>query len=241
MSFPNRLTDLQRRFLEAFAGQGAAFFLTGGAVLAGWALGHRRTDDLDLFTTDDGAMADCDRLVRAAAAAIGATVEPVQSQPDFRRYLIQDAAESMVVDVARDRAPQLRPKVDRGGVRTDSVEEIVANKICALVGRSEVRGLVDLYCLERAGFRVEDFLEDAMRKDGGVTPATVAWILSGLSVPAELPASWKPARPWVWLPTSPACFSQVQGHRTPSDSGVVLHPVPHASLQPGRCKDWGAI
>jgi hypothetical protein len=93
-------------------------------------------------------MADCDRFVRAAAAAIGAAVEPVQSHPDFRRYLVRDADETMVVDVALDSAPQVRPKVDRGGVQTDSAEEIVANKICALVGRSEVRDLVDLYWVE---------------------------------------------------------------------------------------------
>lgn len=187
MSFPSRLTNLQRRFLDAFAAQTSTFFLTGGAVLAGWVLGHRQTDDLDLFTADEGGMADSDRFVRAAAAAIGATVEPVQSHPDFHRYIVRDAAESMVVDVALDRAPQLRPKVDRDGVRTDSVEEIVANKICALVGRSEIRDLVDLYSLECAGFRVENFIEDAMRKDGGVTPATLAWILSGIPVPATLP------------------------------------------------------
>jgi hypothetical protein len=188
VSFRSRLTDLQRRFLEAFAAQTSAFFLTGGAVLAGWVLGHRATQDLDLFTTEDTAMAEGDRWVRGAAAAIGAAVEPIQSHPDFRRYLVRVAAESMVVDLARDRAPQLRPKVDRGGVRTDSVEEIVANKICALVGRSEVRDLVDLYCLERAGYRAEDFLVEAARKDAGVTPATVAWILSGLTVPGDLPA-----------------------------------------------------
>ena len=51
---------------------------------------------------------------------------------------------------------------------------------------------MDLCCLERAGFKVEDFLEDAMQKDGGVTPATVAWILSGLSVPAGLPEGVSP-------------------------------------------------
>ena len=149
MSFRSRLTNLQRRFLEAFGGQSAAFTLTGGAVLAGWVLGHRRTDDLDLFTTDGDAMADCDRFVRAAAAAIGAAVEPVQSHPDFRRYLVRDAAESVVVDVALDRAPQLRHKVDRGSVRTDSVEEIVANKICPgrSLGGSGSRGSL----LSRAG------------------------------------------------------------------------------------------
>jgi hypothetical protein len=60
------------------------------------------------------------------------------------------------------------------------------------VGRSEVRDLVDLYCLERAGYRVEQFIADAARKDGGVTPATVAWIVSGLTLPESLPAGLDP-------------------------------------------------
>jgi len=184
---PSRLTDLQRRFLRAFAARSSAFFLTGGAVLAGWVLGHRWTEDLDLFTTDDGAMGEGDRIVRGAGAEVGASVESVQSHPDFRRYLLRTGAESMVVDLVRDRGPQLHPKVDRGGVLTDSVEEIVANKICALVGRSEARDLIDLYFLEQAGFRIEHFLGDAARKDGGVTPATVAWIVSGLTAPSRLP------------------------------------------------------
>jgi hypothetical protein len=45
---PYFLANLQRRFLEAFAGQTNAFFRTGGAMLVGW-VGIRRTDDLDLF------------------------------------------------------------------------------------------------------------------------------------------------------------------------------------------------
>jgi hypothetical protein len=186
-SSPSLLTDLQRRFLCAFAARTSAFFLTGGAVLAGWVLGHRRTEDLDLFTTDDSAMDEGDRILRAAAAEIGASVESVQTNPDFKRYLLRVGSESVVVDLVRDRVPQLRPKVDRGGLLTDSTEEIVANKICTMVSRSEIRDLVDLYFLERAGFQVESFLSDAMKKDGGVTPATIAWILSGLKVPDTLP------------------------------------------------------
>ena len=101
-SFPSRLTDLQRRFLEAFARRSSAFFLTGGAVLAGWVLAHRRTEDLDLFTTDDQAMSESDRLVRGTAAEIGASVESIQGHPDFKRYLLRAGADSLLVDVARD-------------------------------------------------------------------------------------------------------------------------------------------
>jgi hypothetical protein len=184
----SQLTDLQKRFLHAFAALTDRFFLTGGAVLAGWILGHRRTDDLDLFTTDDGAMADADRLVRAVAAGIDATVEAVHSSVDFKRYVIRAGTEAIMVDLVRDRAPQLYRKIVRDGLRTDSPEEIVANKICAFVERSEVRDLIDLYFLEQAGYGIESFLDAAATKDGGVTPAVFAWLLNSLHIPDTLAA-----------------------------------------------------
>lgn len=73
------------------------------------------------------------------------------------------------------------------GIRLSAVEEIVANKICALLGRWEVRDLIDLLALEREGFRVENHLDDAAKKDGGVTAATLAWVLSSLQIPEKLP------------------------------------------------------
>lgn len=183
----DRLTVLQRDFLRALAARPSGFFLTGGAVLAGWVLRHRRTDDLDLFTTDDGSMRDADRLARAIAADIGATVEPTQTSPDCRRYSLRREAESMLVDFIRERVAQLHDKIVRDGVTMDATEEIVANKICALLGRAELRDIVDLYCLEMAGLQVERFLGDAQRKDGGVTPAALAWVLSEVVVPDVLP------------------------------------------------------
>jgi predicted nucleotidyltransferase len=183
----SRLTELQLGFLRAFMMRTSAFFLTGGAVLAGWELRHRHTDDLDLFTFDDEAMAEGDRLVRGAAAHLGAGVEALRTTPDFKRYLVRKGEEAVVIDLVRERVPALHERVTRDGIVTDSVEEIVANKICALVGRCETRDVVDLYFLERAGFRVEEYLEHAAKKDGGVTPATVAWVLSQFRITAPLP------------------------------------------------------
>lgn len=76
---------------------------------------------------------------------------------------------------------------ERDGIRLDSAEEILANKLTALVGRAEERDLVDLWFLERAGHRVEDALDAALSKDGGCTPATLAWLLSEVTIPDDLP------------------------------------------------------
>jgi hypothetical protein len=42
---------------------------------------------------------------------------------------------------------------------------------------SEPRDLIDVMFLERAGYRVEDALALALRKDAGVDPGILAWLL----------------------------------------------------------------
>jgi hypothetical protein len=150
-------------------------------------LGHRATDDLDLFTTDDAAMSQADRLAQSLGAAVSAAVESLQTTPDHRRYLYTRGEESTRIDFVRDRAPQLLSKTSKDGIATDTVEEIIANKITTLASRSEIRDVVDLYFLERAGYRIDDHLANALRKDAGATPATIAWLLSTLRIPEALP------------------------------------------------------
>jgi hypothetical protein len=82
---------------------------------------------------------------------------------------------------------ELAPQVDSekrrvGPLRVDTLREIMANKICTLVGRCEVKDLVDLYFLDKHGFRVADYFADAKRKEGGLDPAMLSHILSRLRI-----------------------------------------------------------
>lgn len=97
----------------------------------------------------------------------------------------------MVVDTVLERgAERADAKMHIGRVLVDPPSEILANKLTTLVGRMEERDLVDVLFLERAGFRVEDALPAALARDGGCTPATLAWLLSEVTVPdgVKLPA-----------------------------------------------------
>ena len=47
------LTALKRDFLIAFFDRSQAFFLTGGSALGVFYLQHRRSYDLDFFTTEE--------------------------------------------------------------------------------------------------------------------------------------------------------------------------------------------
>lgn len=185
------LSPFQRALLEAFFRRAPAFYLTGGGALAGFYLGHRRTEDLDLFTTEEALDAG-ERALQEAADELGASVERLQTSPDFRRRLVRRSDESLVVDLVRERVTAgQRAKIQRGTIRLDSAEEILANKLCALLSRAELRDLVDVVALERAGLHIEEVLPDAMQKDGGLTPAQLAWVLSELRIgdDARIPGS----------------------------------------------------
>jgi len=180
------LNNLQNEFLREFFRRDNRFYLTGGAALAGYYLGHRETNDLDLFTLEHE-IENGFAIVKEVAQALGANVEPIQTAPDFRRLLINRGDEAMVVDLVREYVFQLeREKREIGGIRIDSPEEILANKLCALLSRSEVRDLVDVRELEKAGFSLENALSVAQQKDTGLTAAQLAWVLSQISLGDDL-------------------------------------------------------
>ncbi len=161
---PGKLSRLQQEVLDAFFERETRFFLTGGAALAGF-------------------MASLAEIARKFKASF----EPIQTSPDFRRFLIRRGEEAVVVDLVRERGVQARiDKAVINGIRVDPPEEILANKLCTLLSRSELRDLVDVRALERAGYRVEVAIPSAMKKDGGLTPAQLGWVLSQIEIGDEL-------------------------------------------------------
>jgi hypothetical protein len=178
----SRLSPLQRDLLEAFFARSSDFHLTGGAALAGFYLGHRTTEDLDLFTPherlEEGVLA-----LKEAASSLGASLEGVRLRPTFRRYLVRRGNESVLVDLVHDPLPQGRAdKPLHGRIRVDPPAEILANKLCALLSRSEIRDLVDVLELERSGCDLTEAVGLAQRKDGGLTPAQLGFVLGEMKI-----------------------------------------------------------
>jgi hypothetical protein len=104
--------------------------------------------------------------------------------------------ERELVDVVVDRAPQIdKQKASFGGIRVDTLREIIANKLTTLLSRSEVKDVVDLYFLEQAGHDILAAIPDAKAKDGGWDPAVVSMLLDGLDT-TELP-------PWLLRALAP--------------------------------------
>jgi hypothetical protein len=140
--------------------------------------------------------------MRRIAEDLQSSLETRQDAPGFKRYALIRPGDGVVVDLVYERAAQLVPeKSSIDGIVVDPREEILANKITALVGRMEERDLVDVYFLERAGLHVEDYLDAALAKDAGATPAALAWLLSEISIPdeAKLPGGLAPSELRAYL------------------------------------------
>jgi Nucleotidyl transferase AbiEii toxin, Type IV TA system len=181
-----QLSALQQDFLRAFFQREDRFFLTGGAALVGFHLGHRETHDLDLFTLED-VIPEGMAAVAEVARELGGTLEALQTAPAFRRVLLRRGAEAIVIDLVREYVVQVAPdKPLINGIRVDPPQEILANKLCALLSRSEIRDLVDVRALELAGYKVEVALKAAADKDSGLTPAQLGWVLSQIELGNDL-------------------------------------------------------
>lgn len=181
----SRLDALQIRILSALAGMRPRWTLSGGAALAGVHLGHRETRDLDLFWHGHETLPD----TRAPVDILrrhGLVVDILQRTPAFLRLRVQEGESTTIVDLIAEPVPVVEPPItaDLAGVEilVDTAHEILVNKLCALLSRSELRDIIDLRALLESGGDLERALRDASSKDGGFSTATLGWVLGELRV-----------------------------------------------------------
>ena len=189
--FSNKGLDrLQLEILQAFASREPGFVLSGGAALVGFHLRHRETKDLDFFCANlDTDLQLIGLSLEDVVRTLGGDAELLQSYPRFRRYQVVRGEESTIVDLVLDATPRSEPPSRIGAVLVDTMAEIAANKICTLIGRAEIRDLVDLITMLETGIDLETTLAAAQKKEGGIDPATLAWVLDELYIShdAQLP------------------------------------------------------
>jgi hypothetical protein len=154
--------------------------LGGGAALAGAYLGHRTTGDIDLFVHDAQEMRSLVGLLPRAAEEAGIGVALLRDVGHLVRAQLEDRDGNKVeVDVVHEPVADIAaPPPPIEGVVIESLTDLRANKLTCILSRSEPRDLVDLYFLDQAGFPPERDLEIALRKDAGIDPGVLAWLLA---------------------------------------------------------------
>jgi predicted nucleotidyltransferase component of viral defense system len=182
------LTPLQSRILDYLFSENFPFFLTGGTALSAYYLYHRYSDDLDLFTLQDEVIGKILPTMELMSKKLNTEFNSVQTEPMFRRFFFTADNEKVVVDLVRDIDYQVnKNKPLFGKIRVDSFDDIVANKICAILGRQEAKDFVDLFFIAKKGYDPDKYVVLAKNKDAGINKATLAFLIKDFSIEAIPP------------------------------------------------------
>src|SRR5215831_6242870 len=176
---PGKLSALQERILVVLAELRPVRTLTGGAALAGFHTKHRETRDLDLFFRP---LRDLGSVVMDATATLqraGLSVVPVRSSSTFAQIDVRLDTESTIVDFVADPTPVAEAaqatRVGEVTILVETPHQLLVNKLCALLSRSEFRDLIDIRALVEAGADLPRALHDCPGQDAGFSPMTFAW------------------------------------------------------------------
>lgn len=167
--------------------------LAGGAALAGAYLGHRMTGDIDVFVHDREDMRALAAQLPAVAEDTGTGIALVRDAGHLVRARIEARdGQSLELDLVYEPVADIEaPPAPIEGIVVESLADLRAAKLTCVLSRSEPRDLVDLYFLDQAGFPPVRDLEIALRKDSGIDPGVLAWLVARFPT-RPLPRMLKP-------------------------------------------------
>ena len=159
-----RLYKLQDEVLEVVFETERVFYLTGGTCLNRFYHEKRYSDDLDFFTHDDRDFLRATKTIKSALRQKFEVTEEINVK-DFIRLLIDGRLQ---VDFVNDRTPRYgQPVMTDKGYLIDTVENILSNKLTAVMGRDNPKDMFDIFLINK--FYDFDFcaiLESAHEKAG---------------------------------------------------------------------------
>jgi hypothetical protein len=155
--------------------------LVGGTALAGFYASHRRSDDLDIFTSSELDFAEARRRVEDLVKH-GVELTQQHSSPHFHRSVARHHDYSFTVDVVRDEnlfrvgAAHLA-----GNIRVADLCTLMMTKAATLVSRCSEKDLFDLLWLDKhfEPATPERLLMLGQEIDGGMDAESVLMSLAG--------------------------------------------------------------
>lgn len=141
-----KLYELQDEVLEVVFGVENIFYLTGGTCLSRFYQEKRYSDDLDFFTNNSPRYSFAIKKVKQALAAKFDLSIEIESK-DFTRYKINNFLQ---VDFVNDIDARYKDVVvTKDGYIIDNIENILSNKLTAVIGRDNPKDIFDIYLIWR--------------------------------------------------------------------------------------------
>ncbi len=146
------------------------FYLTGGTALSAFYLQHRKSNDLDFFTSTEELILPFSFKIEQALKVKGFKTERARGFRSFVELFVHSHVGSTVIHIALDspfRFEHPRDVEDFPGLKIDSLIDIASNKLLALFGRATLRDFVDVYFLIKERLTKSELTEKAKIKDPG--------------------------------------------------------------------------
>jgi len=159
------------------------FYLTGGTALGRVYLKHRYSDDLDFFINGVTDFKQQVTKVINALRLTGLKLDASVVDDNYARLFIITDKCTLKLDFVNDVTFRSGVPVETNlFIRTDSIMNILSNKLTAL-GRYAAKDVVDIvYISEKYSFSWEDIFNDASEKDLWVNPVNIAEVLEKFPV-----------------------------------------------------------
>ncbi len=196
----------QDRVIRLLQSTATGFYLTGGTAASRGYLHHRFSDDLDFFVNDDPRFGLwVERLIQAMAQAKGWQCEVLLKEERFARLNLTGGEVSLKIELVNDVPAHVGEIQDHPVLgRLDSAENILANKITALLDREEPKDLADIWGFCRQmGLSLHEAITNAQSKAAGVFPADLARVLCSVQR-----TDWEAVR-WINAPPPEVFLSQL--------------------------------
>jgi predicted nucleotidyltransferase component of viral defense system len=157
-----KLYALQDKVLEKVFAVEDEFYLTGGTALSRFYQEKRYSDDLDFFTNSSTRFNFAIKNILAELSK-EFTIENELDSRDFVRIKINGLLQ---VDFVNDRVPRYKePRVLKNGYKIDTIENILSNKITAVIGRDNPKDIFDIYLISRYySINWQEMLDSAQEK-----------------------------------------------------------------------------
>lgn len=166
------------------------FYLSGGTALAGYYLYHRYSDDLDFFTeVADFPQLAIERIAEEIRCAVGADKTEYQRLYDRRIFFFKKSGAELKVEFTVYPFAPLHPRTAQSAVLIDSLDDLAANKLMALIDRIEPKDFVDLYFLLRENHTTLDRIRALVKQKFHLTinPVTLGSEFAKVRLVNQLP------------------------------------------------------
>ena len=156
------LYKLQDKVLDIVFKTEKEFYLTGGTCISRFYKGKRYSDDLDFFTNDSSRYNVAVRNIKIALMKNFNLKAEIESK-NFSRFIVDKILQ---VDFVNDTAYRYKDVViTKEGYIIDNIENILSNKITAVMGRDDPKDIFDIYLIAKFyTFSWKDILRSAHKK-----------------------------------------------------------------------------